>query len=1020
MEKKLSLLITLLIWLYIVFAVVSCGKIDTDTGTQTDTKAESNTNTDAVSNTDTETEPVECLHMWDEGNIKTSSTCEINGIKTFICLNCGEERNEELPLALNHQYNDTYKYNEFEHYKEPICSHKDQIMALAEHTMSDWKITKEPTRTVEGSYERKCQTCDYFEIDSISTINYDYTEGLCYTLNNEGTGYIVSGSIHYWGNEAIYVTLENSSVIAPHWIYNGLPVVEISTLYRYEDKYISQNGSEIKIPANKNYIKTIIIPETVKKFDCSSPATLTTIEVAENNPVFSSLNGVLYNKNKTKLIMCPSGKSVSGFAFPSTVTEIGDGAFSSNLSLTRLVIPEGITSIGDGAFSSCINLKSVSLPNSIVHCGSSILGSFLSYENSDDYFALFTIEKNCSYLGNSSNPYLVLIENRYYDEMFAINSRTKVIASNAYYSPGCSASEVLNIPDSVVSIGDNFLVTDPYKTINIGSGLQHLGEFGNFGVNNNAYVENFNVSSQNQYFSSENGVLYNKDKTELIYYPKNKSDLTTFTIPSTCKSIRANAFYENKALKEIIIPESVESIGDYAFYHSKATVNIPQSIQTIGDYAYCNINFETIIFPNTLTHIGEHAFFSVDDLKEITLPSSVLTIGESAFSLCPKLTRVNYLGNIEQWCNIFFDGYGANPLRNGASLYLNGDLVTNLIIPDTVTSIGCYAFEHCTSLTSVTIPDSVTFIGNNAFYYCTSLTSVTIPDSVTFIGSNAFYYCTPLTSIKIPDSVTSIGDYAFKSCTSLTSVTIGSGVTSIRSYAFYGCYKLVEVYNLSSLNITVGSNNNGYVGYYAKVVHTSLDEESILETVGDYIFMTWEDKYYLSTYIGNETEITLPQSYNGNIYDIYQYAFYKNRVNKIIIPDSVTFIGKDAFYYCTSLTSVTIPNSVTFIEKDAFRGCSSLASVTIGNGVTTIGGGAFLGCSSLTSVTIPDGVTSIGYEAFYGCTSLTIYCEGTSRPSGWDSNWNYSNRPVYWYSENEPTEEGNYWHYVDGVVTIWE
>ncbi len=360
----------------------------------------------------------------------------------------------------------------------------------------------------------------------------------------------------------------------------------------------------------------------------------------------------------------------------------------------------------------------------------------------------------------------------------------------------------------------------------------------------------------------------------------------------------------------------------------------------------------------------------------------------------------------------------------GSSAFYNCTSLTSVTIGDSVTSIGSSAFYNCTSLTSVTIPDSVTTIGSDAFYSCSSLTSVTIRVSVTSIGSSAFEDCSSLTSVVIPDSVTSIGYSAFRDCTSLTSVTIPDSVTTIGELAFYDCSKLVEVINHSTLNITAGSNNYGFVAYFAKEVHSG---ESKVINADDYLFYTYDGITYLLGYVCNDTELVLPEDYNGENYVIYDGAFYHcSKLTSVVIPDSVTSIGSSAFSGCSSLESITLPfvggsksatsassstlfgyifgtssytggvetkqyyilpsystsyyipsslKSVTVtggnILYGAFSGCSSLTSVTIGDSVTSICERAFSGCSSLRSVTIGDSVTSIGSSAFYYCTSLT-------------------------------------------------
>ena len=294
--------------------------------------------------------------------------------------------------------------------------------------------------------------------------------------------------------------------------------------------------------------------------------------------------------------------------------------------------------------------------------------------------------------------------------------------------------------------------------------------------------------------------------------------------------------------KEVSIPSihqglPVTSIGDEAFYRCTRLTNV-----TIG---------------NGVTSIGNRAFYSCDSLTSVTIGDSVTSIGSYAFSYCDSLTSV-YITDIAAWCAIDFGGYYSNPLYYAHNLYLNGELVTDLVIPDSVTSIGDWAFYNCSGLTSVTIGDSVTSIGNQAFYRCTNLTSITIPDSVTSIGEYAFYYCTSLTSvtigdgvtsigdwafsycdsltsITIPDSVTSIGESAFRSCYSLTSVTIGDGVTSIGSYAFSDCLGLTSV---------VFENPNGWRAYVTAISAADLSDPATAAQylTDEYNNYTWTRK----------------------------------------------------------------------------------------------------------------------------------------------------------------------------------
>ena len=457
-----------------------------------------------------------------------------------------------------------------------------------------------------------------------------------------------------------------------------------------------------------------------------------------------------------------------------------------------------------------------------------------------------------------------------------------------------------------------------------------------FALNDNG--KSYSVSACNESAKGEllipstyNGLPVTSIGSSAFYYCE---ILTSVTIPDSVTSIGERAFVGCTSLTSITIPDSVISIGNSAFYNTayyKNPSNWIDFVLYIGNHL---IEADTTIYGNYVIEngtktIANDAFRDCANLTSITIPDSVTSIGYKAFEDCSGLTSV-HITDIASWCNISFGDSYSNPLNYATNLYLNGELVTDLVIPDSVTSVGSSAFECCASLTSITIPDSVTSIGDGAFFLCEKLTSVTIPDSVTSIGDSAFEYCKSLTSVTIPDSVTSIGRWAFYDCTSLTSVHI----TDIASWC----------------NISFSDGSNPLV--YAKNLYLN----------GELV-----------------TDLVIPDS----VTSIGEGAFWGCKsLTSITIPDSVTSVGDDAFYYCTSLTSVTIPNSVTSIGNFAFEDCRSLTSVTIGNSVTSIGEGAFEYCTNLTSITIPNSVTSIGECAFDDCGSLE-YVFYTGSETGW-------------------------------------
>ena len=212
-------------------------------------------------------------------------------------------------------------------------------------------------------------------------------------------------------------------------------------------------------------------------------------------------------------------------------------------------------------------------------------------------------------------------------------------------------------------------------------------------------------------------------------------------------------------------PSEYSYTGDVVIPEEVTYMNRTRKVTSIGDNAFhYSPGLSSVTIGNNVTSIGEYAFYGCLYLTSITIGNSVTSIGLNAFDQCYRLNKV-IVPDIGAWCNIQFDSFNANPLYCAKHLYSDENSeIKDLVIPNSVTSIGGSAFYECSSLTSVTIGNSVTSIGENAFEYCSYLTSVTIGNSVKSIGDNAFHYCTGLTSVTIPNSVTSIGSSAFPFC----------------------------------------------------------------------------------------------------------------------------------------------------------------------------------------------------------------------------------------------------------------
>ncbi len=498
----------------------------------------------------------------------------------------------------------------------------------------------------------------------------------------------------------------------------------------------------------------------------------------------------------------------------------------------------------------------------------------------------------------------------------------------------------------------------------------------------------------------------------------NQSSIENVVINSGVTSIGDRAFHSCTGLTSITIPNSVTSIGDAAFYKCTylTSITIPDSVTSIGNNAFYQCTYLTsITIPDSVTSIGNNAFYQCTGLTSVTIPDSVTSIGSSAFYGCTGLTKVN-INSIESWCKIPFYSANSNPLYYAHNLYLNGEKITDLVLPNSVTSIGSSTFSGCTDLTSITIPDSVKSIGSGAFHSCTGLKELTMPCSAkiseyTFhncaniervtltkgtgimqnfgrdsssSATDTYYQYTPwynsrnkLKTIILEEGITSIGSNAFSEYTDLTSITIPDSVKSIGDYAFSGCTGLKEL----SMPCSAKIYNSEYT--FQKCYNI----EKITLTKGTGTMQNY----------GTSTSSSATDTY-------YQYTpWYKSRTNlkELIIENGVTSIGKYAFIECTGLTSVTIPDSVTSIGSDAFYKCTGLTSVTIPDSVTSIGSLAFSGCTGLKELTMPCSakISNDTFQYCYNIEKITL-TKGTGRMQNYDSSSygpNTSFKSTPWY-----------------------
>ena len=697
----------------------------------------------------------------------------------------------------------------------------------------------------------------------------------------------------------------------------------------------------------------------------SSSSVLSAINVDAGCLAFCSVDGVLYTKDKSELLVCPVNKAgkvtvaasvtrIDNYAFAySKIDEIefvggtadmviGASAFWRNSGIQTVILSDNVVEIEANAFGYCESLTSITLSANLKNFDVSVLnGTNIQQINVSDNSGDF----------KSINGV-----------MFSKDMKTLV----SY--PSTATATSYEIPSTVTAIADNAFRSNTYLTsVTLPAGLKSIGDSAFWGCSNlsNVTIPNTVESIGKDAFASCSSLGEFKfadggsEGLVLGYGAFENSGITKVALPARLTAIANSAFYRCSALESVTfaVGSKLDSIGENVFYSCVSLKNIVlPGLNQIGSNAFAGCTgLETVKIGEGLRETGDGLFASCSSLKTAELPASLNKMGLNTFSGCTSLTSV-----------AFAAGSQLEILREGT---FNGcSSLERFTIPASVTAIEACpiddygwvhehyaAFQGCTSLKSVVFEEGskCKLIGAGAFMGCKQLEAISIPSTVSTLGDSAFAGCEAIEEIVIPATATVYGDNLFSGCISLSRVVLNDRATALSNGMFSGCTSLKNI-DIPKSVTSFGDN---------LFSNTGLETFTVPSTITDL------PRYFLSG-CKSLTSVTLPQG----LQTVGDYAFNGCiMLEAIVVPAGVTTMGVSVFAGCERLNSVSLPATLDTMGREAFSGCYSLEDIVLPNALRVIERYTFEDCESLKTVKLPSSVQSIDSSAFSGCYSLESF-----------------------------------------------